>query len=656
MSTDRKLRAGKLIAAKYRILLLILIDILCFLVAGLVFLNRSPDIYHIKAYKAENLYVMLGVVFAFRFSLSIYNQMWRYANAMVYLRMVLSDLAAGVVYLLLDRLLLSVNVPVANAVSSIGTGLLATLSSRFLYQALRRVPGIFGNRREENTESKNNKIGVAIVGAGELGAILAEELRLKPNGQYTPVCFFDNNPRKIGSMVSGIPVLGPDEKALEIIESFPIQEIIIALPNMDAQTQRQVLDSYKKTGCKIKLYDYPLDGPDAENGKRTIREINIEDLLQRKAVHMDIKETRQYYTGKTILITGGGGSIGSELARQIVRAKPARLVLLDIYENGVYDIQQELKEALGGETDLQVVICSVCDQRAMRETFAAYRPQVVFHAAAHKHVPLMEENCAEAVRNNVFGTLNVIELAEEFGVQRFVMISTDKAVNPTNIMGATKRLCEIIIQSRKDSKTDFVAVRFGNVLGSNGSVVPLFKRQIEAGGPVTLTDKRIIRYFMTISEAVQLVMRTGIRGEKAEIYVLDMGSPVKIIDMAESLIALSGYRPYKDIDIVEIGLRPGEKLYEELLIDRETVSKTEDERIYIDHDQRCTREEVDAILRRLQKTLTAADDNGEVRSAMMDIVPTYKPPEDVNRCANESIEMRSAYRKPTGEENIEVVL
>lgn len=655
MSTDRKLRARELIAAKYRILLLILIDILCFLVAGLVFLNRSPDIYHIKAYKAENLYVMLGIVFAFRFSLSVYNQMWRYANAMVYLRMVLSDLAAGIVYLLLDRLLLSVNVPVANAVSSIGTGLLTTLSSRFLYQALRRVPGIFGNKRDEDTETKNNKIGVAIVGAGELGAILAEELRLKPNGQYTPVCFFDNNPRKIGSMVSGIPVLGPDEKALEIIESFPIQEIIIALPNMDAQTQRQVFDSYKKTGCKIKLYDYPLDGLDAENGKRTIREINIEDLLQRKAVHMDIKETRQYYTGKTILITGGGGSIGSELARQIARAKPARLVLLDIYENGVYDIQQELREALGGEMDLQVVICSVCDRRAMRETFLAYRPQVVFHAAAHKHVPLMEENCAEAVRNNVFGTLNVIELAEEFGVERFVMISTDKAVNPTNIMGATKRLCEIIIQSRKDSKTDFVAVRFGNVLGSNGSVVPLFKRQIEAGGPVTLTDKRIIRYFMTIAEAVQLVMRTGIRGEKAEIYVLDMGSPVKIIDMAESLIALSGYRPYKDIDIVEIGLRPGEKLYEELLIDRETVSKTEDERIYIDHDQRFTRDEVNAILQHLEKTLTAADDNGEVRSVMMDIVPTYRPPEDVNRCANESIEMRSACQKHEGKENIEVV-
>lgn len=641
MTTDEKLTQHNIFVAKYRIALLVIIDLFCLVVSCYVFLNRSPEIFFFKKNIRTSIYIIAALVFAFRFMMRLYNQMWRYANAMVYLRMVLSDLCAGVAYLLIDRIFLPIHIPVANAVAAIGTGLLATLSSRFLYQALRRVPLQRKKGRKTGEESKK-KIGVAIVGAGELGSILAEELRLKPNGQYTPVCFFDNNPRKIGSTVSGIPVYGPDEKAQEVIRSFPIEEIIIALPNMDTKVQREVFNAYKKTGCKIKLYDYPLDVPIGEDGKRMIREINIEDLLQRKAIHLDVQETRNYYADKTVLITGGGGSIGSELARQIARAKPKRLILLDVYENGVYDIQQELKETFSSNLDLHVVICSICDQNTLRNVFETYRPQVVFHAAAHKHVPLMEGNCAEAVRNNVFGTLNVVNLAEEYGVSRFVMISTDKAVNPTNIMGATKRLCEIIIQSRRDSKTDFAAVRFGNVLGSNGSVVPLFKRQISSGGPVTLTDKRIIRYFMTIPEAVQLVLRTGIRAEKSEIYVLDMGNPVKILDMAESLILLSGFQPYKDIDIVEIGLRPGEKLYEELLIDRDTVVKTQDERIYIDHDQDFTREQVDAILSELKKSIDEHDDNMAVRTAMMEAVKTYRHPEDVNSCADSSAEMRSA--------------
>lgn len=632
------------VEGKFRIILLVLIDLICFAVTCTVFLKRIPEVMYYRFSITGNIAVMLALVFACRAVFLVYNQMWRYANAYVYLRMVLSDLTAGVAYLLIDRFCrFPVSVPIAHAVAGIGTGLLATLSSRFLYQAMRRTSAFFKRREKDSGDKK--KINVAIVGAGELGVLLADELRLKPNTPYHPYCYFDNNPRKIGSMISGIPVYGPDDKAAEIVETLPIQEIIIALPNTDTAVQRRLFEVFKRTGCKVKLYDYPLDAPRTEDGKRTIREINIEDLLQRPSITFDAEETWRYYAGKTVLITGAGGSIGSELCRQIARAKPEKMVLLDVYENGVYDIQQELLRAYKDSFDLSVVIASICDKKSIDDTFSLYRPQVVFHAAAHKHVPLMENNCAEAVYNNVFGTLNVIDTAEKYGVERFVMISTDKAVNPTNIMGATKRLCEIMIQSRCDSKTDFVAVRFGNVLGSNGSVVPLFKRQIAEGGPLTLTDKRIIRYFMTIPEAVQLVLRTGRRGEKAEIYVLDMGNPVSILEMAENMISLSGYEPYRDIDIVEVGLRPGEKLYEELLTNRDSVRKTEDDRIYIDKDDSFTREDVKAVLKTLKAEIERDDSAENVRGAMMKAVPTYKLPEDVNKAASDSREMLAARRK-----------
>ena len=626
---------------KYRVGVLLAVDIMCFLVTCWIFVDRAFSYYFFSRHIIYNWLIMVGLVFLFRLIFHIYKQMWRYANTGVYLLMLVSDLCAGIAYLLVDRTMLRLHLPIANAVAAIGTGLLATLSSRFIYQSMRKFPLVLGKKARAFKRDEENKIKIGIVGAGELGVLLAEELRANRSARYAPYCFFDNNSRKIGSTVAGLPVYGPDKDVVEQVKKLPIQEIIIALPNMDAQTQRQVFNTYKETGLKVKIYDYPLERALPGEGKRTIREVNIEDLLFRESVRFEGAGT-DYYRGKTVLITGAGGSIGSELSRQIAHTQPERLVLLDIYENGVYDIQQELVRAYREKLDVRVVIASICDEPRLREVFDDYHPDVVFHAAAHKHVPLMEYNCAEAVRNNVFGSLNVINLAEESGVQRFVMISTDKAVNPTNIMGATKRLCEMIIQSRKDSGTDFVAVRFGNVLGSNGSVVPLFKRQIAEGGPVTITDKRIIRYFMTIPEAVQLVLRTGRRAEKSEIYVLDMGEPVKILDLAENMIALSGFVPYEDIDVVEIGLRPGEKLYEELLINSDTTFRTEDARIYIDHDKALTRDEVSRILFDLDIALNKADDNDDVRDAMMTAVSTYQTADEINSHADTSAQVKSA--------------
>ena len=360
------------------------------------------------------------------------------------------------------------------------------------------------------------------------------------------------------------------------------------------------------------------------------RSVAPEDLLDRPPVRLDPAPLDRLLEGKTVLVTGGGGSIGSELCRQIARHRPKKLVVLDVYENGAYDLQQELLQTWGSGLDLAVEITTICDPAGLQLVFEKHRPQVVFHAAAHKHVPLMEDNPIEAVRNNVFGTLNLVCAAEDFGVQKFILISTDKAVSPTNVMGATKRLCEIILQSRKGrSSTTFAAVRFGNVLGSNGSVVPLFRRQIERGGPVTITDKRIIRYFMTIPEAAQLVLQAGAMARQNELYVLDMGSPVKVLDLAEKLIRLSGRVPYREIGIVETGLRPGEKLYEELLVGARNVEKTENEKIFVEHQPAVTREELDAKLELLEQVLDK-NDPSLIREAMHRIVPSFREPEELN--------------------------
>ena len=585
--------------------------------------------------------ILVSVVLM-RLLFQIYLQMWRYASSSVYLRMVLADLCGGLLYLLIDRTFFAWHLPLYVAVSSISVGLLAILSARYIYQYLRRHQGGLLLSRSSVSVERSNRINVAIVGAGETGVFLTQELLMHRNSRYHPIFLIDNDPRKIGTSVEGVRVIGPDHRVLPEISKLPIQEIIIALPKLKTQEREEVFQQYMKTGCKVMIYDYPVDRMNQNPKKPQIRDINIEDLLFREPISLKDKDTMAYYNGKRVLVTGAGGSIGSELSRQLAAMDPKQLILLDVYENSIYELQQELKRRHGNALELHTVITSVCDANRMDEVFERFKPQVVFHAAAHKHVPLMEENCGEAVHNNVFGTYTTVQAAEKHGASRFVLISTDKAVNPTNMMGATKRLCEIIVQSRRASQTHFAAVRFGNVLGSNGSVVPLFRKQIEEGGPVTITDKRIIRYFMTIPEAAQLVLRSGRRAERSEVYVLDMGKPIKILDLAKKLISLSGFEPEKDIKISEIGLRPGEKLYEELLVNRDQCQRTEDDRIFIEQVEAPDQEEVNRVLRALRQALDMRADDELIKHLMMRILPTYRTAQEVNETAYRAEEVLEA--------------
>lgn len=595
----------------------------------------------------------------------VYRQIWRYGSMQAYARLFAADLVGGAVYYLIQRLLFpeEITVDLVVFLSVVCLDLVGCTFMRMTYLYIYRYgsnPGRFNaflrwlmklfTRTEihpdtqEEIDAEHRKIKVAIVGAGRVGATLAEELLSNPKAAYLPCVFFDENKGKIGRELVGLPVLA-ESRVTEAVVRYGIQEIIIAIPTKTAEEKRAIYEQYKSTGCKIKAYDYPT-AYNTGDGRRTLREFDIEDLLFRKEVDLNDDETKDYYRNKVVLITGGGGSIGSELCRQIAAMKPKALVVLDVCENGAYDIQQELKIAYGAKLNMSVEILSVTDRPALERVFATYHPQVVLHAAAHKHVPLMEHNCCEAVWNNVFGTLNCVELSEQYGVERFMMVSTDKAVNPTNVMGATKRLCEMIVQahSATSQKSTFSATRFGNVLGSAGSVIPLFKRQIASGGPVTITDKRIIRYFMTIPEASHLVLQSGAMAQNGELFVLDMGKPVKILEMAENIIRLSGLEPYVDIDIIETGLRPGEKLYEELLVKDERLDKTKYSQIFVERDRALTLAEIDEKLELLRAAIVAGDDD-EMRRVMHRVVPTFKTPEEINAEAEAAEEMKEAEEK-----------
>lgn len=589
--------------------------------------------------------------FISRIVFKVYEQIWRYAGPIEYIRLLVSDAIACVAFII-ARTFLPHRITFVRAVALIMMDLLWCIAIRLIYQlvyqkrtsnnwmektALSLLRGLTGiTFADEKLE--RNRIKVAIIGAGSVGALLADELIQNPKATYEPVCFVDIDKEKTGREVYGLPVLA--EGSHNLLDEYQVQEVVFALPNVNVERRKELYEFYEGLGFKIKAYDYPTLDSD-EGGRRRIHDFDIEDLLFRSANQFLNDETMAWYSGKNVLITGGGGSIGSELARQIARCKPSRLVILDVYENGAYDVQQELRIKYGDELNLRIEIASVCDAEQVDKIFKEHTPDIVLHAAAHKHVPLMERNVIESVKNNVFGTLNVVEACEKYGVKRFIMISTDKAVNPTNVMGATKRMCEMIVQSRSGKVTSFSATRFGNVLGSNGSVIPLFKRQIANGGPITITDKRIIRYFMTIPEACQLVMTSGAMASNGELYVLDMGNPVKILDLAENMVRLSGLEPYKDIQIIETGLRPGEKLYEELLIKTEELDKTDNDMIFVERDKPLSEAEIARKLEILKEALKS-NSNRVVKRALMEIVPTYRSPEEVNKNAIEAEEMRIA--------------
>ncbi len=623
--------------------ILLLFDISCFSLLNLLYYLAYSVL--ANARMEQNYYVicssfMLVCIFAVRCLCGIYSSVSRYANTFEYLRIVISDAVGGIVVIAIS-LIAYKKADVSHVVTVAALLALMTLSARFSYAIIHRL-------RNANT---GKKINVAIVGAGQVGAMLAEELLYNKSSHYNPIAFIDNDPAKKGGRVCGIRVYLDDDNIFEELKKLPVQEIFIAITGLENSRIEDIYNRYTQTGCKIKIYDTPVkdildDG--IPSGKRTIREIQIEDLLFRDQFVANDNSLRSYYKGKTVLVTGGGGSIGSELCRQIAKCYPKKLIIVDIYENNAYDIQQELGYIYGDGLDLSVEIASVRDRARLDSIFALYRPEVVFHAAAHKHVPLMEHSNCEAVKNNVLGTYNTADMAEKYEASKFILVSTDKAVNPTNIMGASKRMCEMIIQCRTDSKTSFAAVRFGNVLGSNGSVIPLFKRQIENGGPITITDRRIIRYFMTIPEASSLVVQAGAMAEKGELFVLDMGKPVRIYDLAVNMIKLSGLTPDVDIKIEEIGLRPGEKLFEELLIKSETLSKTDNNMIFIEKDTPLTRDDVNTKI----KILTDAVKNSEnkiaapaVKQAFKATVPTYHDPEEVNCNADESEEMKLMMKK-----------
>lgn len=580
-----------------------------------------------------------AIIFVCRLIGNIYGQIWRYGGIQGYIRMIVSDGIAFILLYVVQMTMPIQRMSFARILSLVCVNLLGAITIRMFYRYcylysdnktsrgkfLAKVLYRFSNIQTD-TNNEVQKIKIAIIGAGRVGTSFAEELLNDENAVYVPRCFIDIDKSKAGRSINGIPVWNVDDTTLERLKKYEVQEIVFAISGMDVNKKKHLYNHYKNAGYKVKVYDYPTLY--MAGSKRNLREFDIEELLFRKPLAVTNEATNAYYKDKVILITGGGGSIGSELCRQLAKMDPRLIIILDIYENGAYDVQQELKIAYGNDLNLQIEICSITHKKALEKVFKQYHPQIVINAAAHKHVPLMEHNCVEAIYNNVFGTKNLIELCEKYEAQRFMMVSTDKAVNPTNVMGATKRMCEMMVQSASTyGHVKYSATRFGNVLGSAGSVIPLFKRQIAKGGPVTLTDKRIIRYFMTIPEASQLVLQSGAMANNGELFVLDMGQPVKILDLAQNMIKLSGAH---DIEIVETGLRPGEKLYEELLINSQTLTKTDNDLIFIEKDTPLSKEEIDEKLEILRNAIESEDDN-DAREALRSVVPTFRRPEEINK-------------------------
>ena len=550
----------------------------------------------------------------------LYHSIWYFASFVELLNMIRAYLVLLVLYAF-GVFFMHMHMPRSYYIIGYFLSFMMHTGMRFFYRFIRLLDSVASERKSSEPRER-----VMIIGAGNAGGMLIKELLTSKHLKGDPVCLIDDNPNKQGRVLDGIPVVGTRNDILHAVEEYEVTEIIYAIPTATAEERAEILNICKESGCKLKTVPGIYQLVNGEVSVSKLRDVDVLDLLGREPIKINNEEVFSMIQGKTILVTGGGGSIGSELCRQIARHEPKQLVIFDIYENNAYSIQQELLME-HPELNLVTLIGSCRNTHRISSVMQQYKPDMVFHAAAHKHVPLMEVSPNEAIKNNVMGTLKTARAAADAGVKRFVLISTDKAVNPTNVMGATKRICEMIVQmmNRKYPKTDFVAVRFGNVLGSNGSVIPLFKKQIAEGGPVTVTDKRIIRYFMTIPEAVSLVLQASHYAKGGEIFILDMGKPVKIDDMARNLIRLSGLTPDVDIKIKYVGLRPGEKLYEELLMNEEGMTDTPNKLIHIGHPIQMDDEQFLKDLDELDRE--SRKDVGNIRDVIKRVVPTYHQPE-----------------------------
>ncbi|EHI61329.1 polysaccharide biosynthesis protein [Hungatella hathewayi] len=572
--------------------------------------NKIPAEYSQAASNYVPLYILITIIIFFLFHM--YSTMWSVAGIREVVHIIAACGLASLIQLA-GMILLEHKVPRSYYIICFVSLCAFEIVIRLSYRISKTL---FANNNFEKTGKR-----IMIVGAGTSGAVILKEMTTSQYVDGYAVCFVDDDRNKAGKILNGIPIAGNRGDIPVLVEKYKVDEIYIAMPSATAKQRKEIIEICRETGCGIKILPGIYQLLNGEVSISKLRKVEIEDLLGRDPIRVNLDEIMGYVSNKVILVTGGGGSIGSELCRQIAAHKPKQLIIFDIYENNAYDIQQELKDTYP-ELDLVVLIGSVRNTHRIEMVFEKYRPNIVYHAAAHKHVPLMEDSPNEAIKNNVFGTYKTAAAADRYGTERFVLISTDKAVNPTNIMGASKRMCEMVIQMyNKHSKTDYVAVRFGNVLGSNGSVIPLFKKQIEQGGPVTVTHKDIIRYFMTIPEAVSLVLQAGAYAKGGEIFILDMGEPVKILDLAENLIRLSGYVPYEDIQIEFTGLRPGEKLYEELLMGEEGLQDTPNKLIHIGRPIEFNQENFKAQLNRLREM--AEQDSENIKDMVREMVPTY---------------------------------
>lgn len=561
------------------------------------------------------LYTIISLLIFWVFRL--YHSLWQYASIAEVYRIAEACITVEVVHFLSNKIVGNM-LPRSCYFNAAIYLIIAICASRFMYRMIRTVLNKY-----RNIKTSNN---VMIIGAGEATNVIMREIQSSSYLANSNIaCIIDDDRRKVGKYIRGVKVIGTRDKIKEAAKLYDIDEIIFAIPSASNEVKRDILNICKETDCTLKILPGVYQMVDGEVNVDSIRNVDVLDLLGRDPIEVDIESIMGYVKDKVIMVTGGGGSIGSELCRQLVSHKPKQLIIFDIYENNAYDIQQELKINYP-DANVVTLIGSIRNVSRLESVFAQYKPDIVYHAAAHKHVPLMEVSPDEAVKNNVVGTWNVARMADKYGVKKFVMISTDKAVNPTNVMGATKRICEMIVQTYNEiSKTDFVAVRFGNVLGSNGSVIPLFKRQIEAGGPVTVTDPNIIRYFMTIPEAVSLVLQAGAYAKGGEIFILDMGEPVKIDDLAKNLIRLSGYTLGVNMEIKYTGLRPGGKLYEELLMKEEGLQETDNKLIHIGKPIEFDKENFFDNLEKLKEE--AYSETGNIRESLKKVVVTYHPDE-----------------------------